>query len=303
MLKYLDFIKENKNNFNSLGEWVESLCENNEEILDLIKPYLEDTNPSVKISNTINCLEDIEKKSVEKIVSNYLNNNGRKGDILTFVDMTNERLNIKAGKNIFSSFLRVITSLGLYDIEATWKNIPDDFIIYFYFETDKDIKTRFERFPSLSMFSDRITPNSKLFFGIKDSLIFEFGISNSEDDYDVIGSFKLNDSVLRFLQMIDSRSATHLKKELVFLNFNRLKMLSSIIKHMKKFHPGETEDRAYKINNGIIELGYKGLKVEDINDIKNNFREHLKNLRFSNKLQMSVNLGKENWLLFQIAIK
>ena len=65
--KYLEFIKETiseiENQHHSLGEWIENLAERNEEILELIKPFLENSNPTVRISNTINVLDKPSKFS------------------------------------------------------------------------------------------------------------------------------------------------------------------------------------------------------------------------------------------------
>ena len=91
--KYLQFIKENINDIeqqhHSLGEWIEELCDGNKEILELVRPYVDNTNPTVRISNTINVLESPDKNSIYKIVTDYLSNKGLKTNIRTFVDMTN----------------------------------------------------------------------------------------------------------------------------------------------------------------------------------------------------------------------
>jgi hypothetical protein len=94
MLKtYFQFIKESisdiEDEHHSLGEWVEELCLGNKEILELLRPYLDDSSPSVRIANTINVLENKGKEYVYKIVTDYLSNKVRKTDIRTFVDMTN----------------------------------------------------------------------------------------------------------------------------------------------------------------------------------------------------------------------
>ena len=90
--KYLQFIKENiadiENKHHSIGEWVESLCKENKEILKLVQPHLTYHNPTVRIANTINVMESQDKDYIYKIVNNYLSNKGRKTDIRTFVDMT-----------------------------------------------------------------------------------------------------------------------------------------------------------------------------------------------------------------------
>jgi hypothetical protein len=95
MLKtYLEFIKETiseiENKHHTLGEWVEDLALRNKEILELVKPYLEETNPTVRIANTINVLDKAAKASIYKIITDYLSGKGRTTEIRTFVDLTDD---------------------------------------------------------------------------------------------------------------------------------------------------------------------------------------------------------------------
>ena len=72
--KYLDFIKENQiNDFNSLGEWIESLM-NDEYIRNIVGRYTKESDPSVDLSNAINILDDNTKKEIKSQVDNYLQN-------------------------------------------------------------------------------------------------------------------------------------------------------------------------------------------------------------------------------------
>jgi len=310
--KYLEFIKESieeiEAKHHTLGEWVEDLAVSNEEILELLKPYLDGTNPTVRISSTINTLSDYDQKSVYKIITDYLNDTGREGQITTFVHLVeslNENLeDLKAGKNIFNSFLKVITSLGLKDTEPNWRNMPEDFILIFIYETDSTkLKERFSRFPSLTLFTNRIPENSKLYFGLKNKMEFSFGFIQ-EEKIIPIGSFQINKSSFKFLQTLESSSANHLKKELSFLNVDKLKLTCNIVKHMKMLHPGDTAERSFKLNNGILEFGYKELakNTYEIPTIKETFRKHLEGLRGSENLQMSVALI-DSWIYCAVKIK
>jgi len=319
MKTYLEFIKENiekiEDKHHSLGEWVEDLAIRNKEILELIKPYLEETNPTVRISNTINVLDKPSKSSVYKIVTDYLNKTGRETSIRTFVDLTKESKlfesdasELKAGKNTFSTFLKVITSLGLKDTPANWTDIPDDFIIYFEYTSNyQDIYDRMMRFPSLSKFINKIPQDTKLFFGIKTDLTFYFGFKNTK--IIPIGSFKINKAALNYLQLLDSLSAAHLKRELAYLSVDKIKYMVYIYNHMKSFHPGNTDNRSYKIIDGFMEFGYQGLgswvegKMANFDEIKLKFREFLQKLKGHENLKMAVRTENNFWIYCTIMIK
>jgi len=320
MLKtYLEFIKETisdvETKHHSLGECVEDLANRNKEILELIKPYLEETNPTVRISNTINVLDKPAKASVYKIVTDYLNHTGKETSIRTFVDLTNEDLiiesdasELKAGKNVFTTFLKVITSLGLKDTPANWTNIPDDFILYFeYASKYEDLTSRMSRFPSLSKFIDKVPQDPKLFFGIKTDLTFHFGFK--EGKIISIGSFKINKAALNSLQLLDSPSAAHLKRELAYLSNDKIKFMIAIYNHMRKFHPGNTDNRSYKIVDGLMEFGYQGLgswtegQMTNFDELKEKFREYLQKLKGHENLKMAVITDNRFWIYCTIMIK
>ena len=63
--KYLEFIKENKEDFNSLGEWVESLY-SDEYIKNIVNRFLGEITPDIKLSNDINLLDSREQADIKK---------------------------------------------------------------------------------------------------------------------------------------------------------------------------------------------------------------------------------------------
>ena len=91
-----------------------------------------------------------------------------------------DKKELNAGKHVFTSFLKLISSLGLKDTKPNWDNIPDDFLLFFEYKSDNTtIIERMQRFVSLSMFIDKIPKsNPSLYFGIKNSMIFTFGLQN-----------------------------------------------------------------------------------------------------------------------------
>lgn len=310
--KYLQFITENisdiEKKHHTLGEWVEELCLENKEILELLRPYLDDSSPSVRIANTINVLDDHGKESVYKIVTDYLNGTGREGDVRAFVDYTNESISdLKAGKNVFITFLRLITALGHKDTKPTWDSMPDNFLLYFEFQTDyQSAYDKISRFPSLSMFMHNLPENEPLlYFGIKNNLFFEFGFREKDIEPIPIGSFKLNKATFKFLQTLDSVSAVHLKRELAYLDPNNLPFIVKIVKHIKDYHPGNTQKRTFKIDDNMLWFGYGGLgnwnnnQLENIDELKKEFQQHLQTLKGHERLLMAVRTD-ENFMTYLV---
>lgn len=322
--RYLDFIKESvseiEKKHHSLGEWVEDLCEN-KEILELIKPYIDNTNPTVKISNTINTLDNNKKQYVYDIITDYLNDTGKETEVSTFVDFTNESVeqDIEAGQHVFKTFLKVITSLGLKDTKPSWSNLPDDYLLFFEYKCERAlVLEKLERFTSLSMFKDKLPKeNCYLYYGVKlikgerkIDLNFNFGFK--EDSQIIkIGSFKVNNSTFKRLTNLESPSSAHFRKELAHLTYDKLKLLGEVANHMKTYHPGDTEDKSFKVEDGVLEFGYKGLGKwtdgkmdnDEKDRLRKGFTEHL--LKFTNKhkIEASVKPDEKSWVRLNVRIK
>jgi hypothetical protein len=115
--KYIQFIKENSGDFNSLGEWVDSLS-NDSYIMNIVNRYLGDIGPDIELSNAINLLDDNEQRDIRSQIEEYLENGLTEIEpkILasTNIEELTESLDVPvvleqeisvAGKGVFSSFL------------------------------------------------------------------------------------------------------------------------------------------------------------------------------------------------------
>ena len=70
--RYLQFIKENQfGGFNSLGEWIESLMDD-DYIRNIVIRYTSDIDPSIEISNAINILDERTQEEIKQQVESYL---------------------------------------------------------------------------------------------------------------------------------------------------------------------------------------------------------------------------------------
>ena len=301
--RYLEFIKEDFNGFNTLGEWVESLIYD-EYVRNIVARYTKDSDASIDLSNAINILDDNTKDEIKYQIDNYLQNGieEKEPTFLTSTDLeelTESEITV-AGKGIFISFLKALTSLGQKELGPNWSKSPDDFLLYYYYPNlqSEHVKQVFSRFKSLSRYLDHVDYQKNevdLYFGIKCDGNFEYGLH-----YDVptpIGQFKLNQSVIKWICQIESKSAHSLKKELVNLSLFDLMTLGKIKLDMKGFNPGYHESKdVVKIQDKIISFGYKGLGKWDngkfdegeFMNIKNNFTTWLLTKKWGSKVLISV---------------
>ena len=246
--RYLDFIKESQiNDFNSLGEWIESLI-NDEYVRNIIARYTKDSDHSIDLSNAINILDDKTKQEIKAQIDYYLENGieEKEPQFLVSTDLeplTESEITV-AGKGIFISFLKSLTSLGQKEVQPSWEKCPDGFLLFYHYPNlqSEDVKQVFSRFKSLSRYLDFVDYQKNevdLYFGVKCDGNFEYGLH-----YDVptpIGQFKLNQSVIKWICQIESKSAHSLKKELVNLSLADVMTLGKIKLDMKGFNPGYHE--------------------------------------------------------------
>ena len=304
--RYLDFIKENYNGFHSIGEWIESLI-TDEYVRNIIARYTKDSDASINLSNAINILDDKTKNEIKYQIDDYLKNGIEEKepqflistDLEPLTESEISEINL-AGKGIFISFLKSLTSLGQKEVQPCWEKCTDEFLLFYHYPNlqSEDVKQIFSRFKSLSRYLDMVDyqkNETNLYFGIKCDGNFEYGLYYDEPN--PIGQFKLNESVIKWICQIESKSAYSLKKELVNLSLADIITLGKIKLDMKLFNPGYHESKdVVKIQDRIISFGYKGLGKWDngkfdegeFMNIKNNFTTWLLNKNWGSKVLISI---------------
>ena len=315
--RYLEFIKENLNGFNSLGEWIESLM-NDEYVRNIVSRYTKDSDHSIDLSNAINILDDKTKQEIKAQIDYYLENGIEEKEpqflISTDLEPLTESEITVAGKGIFISFLKSLTSLGQKEVQPSWEKCPDGFLLFYHYPNlqSEDVKQVFSRFKSLTRYLDIIDyqkNETDLYFGIKCDGNFEYGVH-----YDVlkpIGQFRLSQSVIKWICQIESKSASSLKKELVNLTLADVITLGKIKTDMLTFNPGYHEKKlSPMLKDRIISFGYFGVgrwdngKIDEgeLMNVKNNFTTWLLTKRWGSKVLISV---KPNsfWLYLHLKLK
>jgi hypothetical protein len=321
ILRYKQFIKENLNDFNSLGEWIESLMDD-DYIRNIVARYTNGFDPSLNISNVINLLDKRTQLEIKSQVEKYLRDglSDQEVDVLATTETEDLLESIiegeisVSGKGVFSSFLKSLTALGQKESNPNWERCPEDFLIYYDFELmADDVKQVFSRFKSLIRYESLIDWGRNeitLYFGIKCNGQFEYGVSY-EEGKSPIGQFKLSQSTINWILKLESQSARSLKKEIVNLSYSNLITLGSIKTDMKSFNPGYHEKKSYPIiRDGVISFGYYGvgkwdngkLDEGELMNIKNNFTTWVISKKWGTKVLVSVN-PQSFWLWINIKLK
>lgn len=318
--RYLDFIKENYNGFHSLGEWVESLIED-EYIRNIVSRYTKDSDPSIDLSNAINVLDENTQNEIKSQIDNYLQNGieEKEADILVSTDIEQltealaDEITI-AGKGIFASFLKSLTSLGQKEGQPSWEKCPDNFLLYYYYPNLQSdvVKQVFSRFKSLTRYISLLDYQKNevdLYFGVRCDGEFEYGLHY--DNNIPIGKFKLSQSTIRWICQLDSKSASSLKKELVNLTYIDVMTLGKIKSDMASFQPGYCEKKlSPTIKDKVISFGYYGIgkwdngKLDEgeFQNIKNNFTTWLLSKKWGSKVLISVK-PMSFWVYLHIKLK
>jgi hypothetical protein len=315
---YLEFIKENQiNGFNTLGEWVESLI-SDEYVRNIVARYTKDSDHSIDLSNAINILDDKTKQEIKAQIDYYLENGIEEKEpqftASTDLEPLTESEITVAGKGIFISFLKSLTSLGQKEVQPSWEKCPDGFLLFYHYPNlqSEDVKQVFSRFKSLTRYLDMIDyqkNETDLYFGIKCDGNFEYGVH-----YDVlkpIGQFRLSQSVIKWICQIESKSASSLKKELVNLTLADVITLGKIKTDMLTFNPGYHEKKlSPMLKDRVISFGYFGVgrwdngKIDEgeLMNVKNNFTTWLLTKKWGSKVLISV---KPNsfWLYLHLKLK
>jgi len=318
IIRYNNFIVESKysdieREYHSIGEYVEKLAHEDEYLIPIISNYINDADTDISISNAVNLLGDFDKKQLFDRVYNYINNGEKEKDVDIMANVVIRESNETfGGKNIFQSFLKSITALGLKNIGKS-KDVPDNWVLY-YSEDNisiEKLKLVFKRFRSLAMFLDRIDYSYNecgVYYGIKSDMTFEYGFVVNGNVR--VGSFKVNRSVLKWLLLLQSPSSISMKKDLVSLSIENLLIYCKLVNEMSKYNLPYKQKSGPNINDGVLTFGYYGIGRWDngvldpieYQNIKTNFKNWLMKFKWADKILVSITYDSF-WVYFNIKTK
>jgi hypothetical protein len=318
IIKYNEFLTESKydeieSEYHSIGEYIEDVSKDNEYLSSIVANYIKESDTDIRISNAVNILNDFNKKQLFYRVYNFLQNGEKDKESVVMTDVIVENVQqVKAGKNMFTSFLKCITALGSKNITKS-ENPQEEFLL-FYNTKNIDvvlIKSVFQRFKSLSMFLEHMdyTFNEvSLYFGIKNNCTFEYGFFT--DKRIPIGHFTLNKSNLYWLLVSTSPSASALKKDIVNLDIKKLIIFGKVANKIKNFTINAESKKGPIINDDVISFGYYGIgkwdngKLDDgeFQNLKSNFKTWLMKYKWSQSILVSITYSSF-WVYFNIKVK
>jgi len=315
--KYSQFISESFSveDHHSLGEYIEKLAENDKFIQMIVGQMTGDIDVSIRMSNAINLLDDLEKVELLKRVENHLNGVEGEVSVSATVDLETvepNEINEAYGKSVLNTFFKCLTALGFKDSTPQTNEVPTEFLMFFKLSGVESSKIEgvFQRFKSLQSINvDYSRPTMGLYFGIKCDGLFEYGYYY--DDLLPIGQFKLTKSIYNKIRLTELKSASGLKKILVNLNFEDIVLMSKIKIEMDKFNPGYFEQKMVpQINERTMTFGFYGvgkwdngqLDAGEFENVKSNLKMFLSKYKWSEKIMISVQPSKF-WVYIQIKLK
>jgi hypothetical protein len=317
--RYLEFIKENlADGFDSIGEWVESLYQD-EYVKNIVNRYIGEIGSDIRLANAINLLDDQTQKEIKQQIEHYQEVGIEEKEPIiaasTDIEALTESEITKAGRGIFHSFLKTLTALGQKEKASEIERCPENFLLfYFYGNLDAGVvKQVFSRFQSLVPYLEHIDYGKNevsLYFGVKCDGELEYGVSY-DGNFTAFGTFKLNQSVIKWLNNIEAKSAFSLKKELVNLSYNDIIVLGKVKSEMAQYNPGYHERKLKpELKDRVMSFGYQGigkwdngkLDESELMNLKNNFVTWLLSKNWGSKVLISVK-PNSYWLYIHIKLK
>jgi hypothetical protein len=314
--KYINFLKESEDN--SFGEWVESLIDH-EYVKNIVNRFIGNLDPSIRVANAVNILNDWEKSEIKNQINKYLDVGieEKEPSVRTSVNknaLLKESNSVIKNRGIFNSFLKSLTALGRKETKSNPDKCPNNFLFFYYYDNINvdDVKSIFNRFKSLSVYNEYIQYDINrvnLYFGIRCDSNLEYGISG--ENLTKFGEFKLTKSNINWILSLESKSANSLKYDLVNLTLNNIETLSKIKIDMEGFNPGYYEKKSQPvIKDRIITFGWYGvgkwdngkLDTGELWNIKNNFNMWVISKKWAGKVLISIN-PKSFWLWIHLKIK
>jgi len=314
---FKNFISENFEGFSTIGEYIEYLAKDSDFVRRLVGEFTKDIKPDVRISNSINSLDEHTQSVILKIIEDESKDlkNETETEANPYVSIIYKESVDVGGKNIFKCFLKAISALGQRDCKINFKNHSENFIGIFITDTlptsqIQNILSRYVYFDSYIKSMSEINYECKLYFGIRNDLNLEYGIL-FPTKLIKFGEFLITKGAHNYIMTLDLKSASNLKKFLVNLDISKLNLISKIKSVMVNFFPGQSDNKNPPIINGdIITYGYEGVgnwdnqKIDDgeLENIKSNLRTFLLQFKWSDKIQFNV-VTSNNWVFINIKIK
>jgi len=315
--KYFEFINENYEGFDTLGEYIESLSKDDEYARSVVSEFTKDIDTDIRIANAVNTLDKHTQEVILKLIQDNKSKteDDEKVSVNSYTSTVFNESSESAGRNVFKCFLKVLSAVGQKSCNISWDQTPDNWLCMFVsdsvnLEQIKDVMSRYLYFDTFIKTKDSMTGISKLFFGINLDLKLEYGVNIGGDTF-TLGSFPLSRGTYNYLMTLDLKSAVNLKKFLVSLDLSKLNIISKVKSVMMNYFPGQSDSKLRpSIDGDVISYAFQGLGKWDngeidngeIDNLKNNLKSHLLQYKWSDKIQFNV-IPSDHWVFLNIKVK
>lgn len=309
--KYQDL----KSEYGSIGLYVESLldkCSDKDRFLQVVNKYLVDYNPQIRLSNAIDQIDALDKMIlVDEIEREFLNLSESLSDEI--------KSNQFGGKGSFNSFIKVISAMGVKELNRDNKKSSKDYVVLYDCKdlVRDDLIRVLNRYQSLGLAKKTIIEkegNYGLYYSVKfnQKLYIEYGILVG-DEKSKIGEFNLNSSNLKNLLSSKSKILSQFINDFKSIDINKLILLSKIKIEMDKYEPGYYQKKnssyidteKYIVNLDVCGLGeWSGpnCKEGEVEKYKLDFNGWVLSKNWGDLVLTSVS-ANNFWFKFKIKMK
>jgi len=327
--KYAQFILENKyvdieHKYNTMGDYISKIGkslnkENWDNFLRITGKYLDidESSADISIANAVNLLQSFDQRMLAQELMDEFNitesvANEFENDLKEYSP---------AGYGAFNSFLKVISAIGIKDINKS-ADCPNIFFTIYIMKTVNNMKLKdvLMRFKSLKwgqkIINDYLYQNIDIYYGIKwspsnKSFNFEYGFIINKDERHPVGEFKLTNSIINKFRTIKSKSILTLNKDLAMYDVKVMKLMMRMKLQLIDYEPGKyIEKSAVVINKDIISISYYGLGtwksgeyIGDIMEIKDDFKGWIMSKKWNKYILISVVPDNNMNIHFKLKIK
>lgn len=268
----------------TIGRWLEERISGDPYLMQVTSPFLKGIDPTIRLANAIDMLSDFDKRQIYDAVV-------RHGRLRESVEAPEAQ---SGGKNVFRSFLKCITSLGLSNME---KLPAQGYLLYYQtHEVQDDLAMQsIARFRSLSTLYPATAGGSaiRMYYGLDSGLAVRYGLVESGQLRE-LGSFRLTRGQYDWLQGISSPSIAQIKSQLFVVHHDDLLIFKKVHSFMSDYPLGKgfltTMDNATmtlvyegvgKWDNGVVDAG-------EFSNLKSNLKTALGSQSWHDRILISV---------------
>lgn len=290
--KYTETIRRH----GGLGRWLEERISDDPYLRQVTAPFLAGIDPTIRLANAIEMLSDFDRRQVFDAVTRRMERTNESSATQAQQEpQAQVQAQAQGGKNVFRSFLKCITSLGLSKVNKV--STPGFLIYYETHECAEDLVTQsVSRFRSLmSIYTPRPGSTVRMYFGVDQNLGFTYGVSDASGKT-TLGGFPMTKGSLSWVQTLRSQTAAPLRADLFDMHWDDMLLLKKVFRFMSEYPIGEKGKMQPMFDGGTLCFSYYGVSKWDngvmdageYSNIKSNLKTKLSSMQWHDRILVRV---------------